>query len=152
VALAAKEDPETLSEERRGFVSATGYPMTYRLLCLKDGVVLKLRYPGGETVEAGMTDAEAEQLLRDLTAAVRDRKRSEGVIGARPREPEKPCAGFQWIGQSFASCDRCGKPYWEHTHEERLPEGARLFGSKPMELVPISPERAALCKRKWGTS
>jgi hypothetical protein len=135
-------------------MSLDDYPMTYRLLCLKDGVVLKLRYPDGETVEAGMTDAEAQQLLRDLTAAVRDRKRGEGVIGAsaRPREPEKPCAGFQWIGQSFASCDRCGKPYWEHTHEERLPEGAGPFGAEPMELVPISPESAAACKRKWGAA
>lgn len=24
------------------------------------------------------------------------------------------CRGFHWIGQSFASCHRCGKPAWEH--------------------------------------
>ena len=135
-------------------MSAGDYPVTYRLRCLKDGVVLKFRYPDGAPVEVAMADAEAEQLLRDLTAAVRERKRAEGVIGAvvKPREPEKPCAGFQWIGQSFASCDRCGLPYWEHGYEERLPEGAGPFGSDPMILVPISPERAAACKRKWGTA
>ena len=66
-------------------------------------------------------------------------------------EPKKPCAGFQWIGQSLAHCDRCGLPYWEHSHEERLREGTRVFSPGAVRLVPITPEDAAACKRKWGT-
>lgn len=29
----------------------------------------------------------------------------------------KECFAFAWLGQPFSSCDSCGKPYWEHTHE-----------------------------------
>jgi hypothetical protein len=40
------------------------------------------------------------------------------------------CRGFRWIGQSFATCDGCGKPAWEHDGMLRLREGATvLFGA-----------------------
>src|SRR5260221_152586 len=64
--------------------------------------------------------------------------------------PQKPCAGFRWNGQPFSSCDRCGLPYWEHSHEERLNREAGPFSSDPFELVPITPESAEACRRKWG--
>lgn len=37
------------------------------------------------------------------------------------------CYGFQWVGQPFSSCDNCGKPYWEHSHDDR---GTRRDGTK----------------------
>ncbi|MFE7744412.1 hypothetical protein [Nocardia sp. NPDC057455] len=52
------------------------------------------------------------------------------------------CLGFQWIGQPFTSCDSCGKPYWEHTHDERMRNG-RLFRKL------ISAEERAAVRRKW---
>jgi hypothetical protein len=54
------------------------------------------------------------------------------------------CKGFTWLGQSFACCDNCGKPYWEHTHD------ARIIRSRPInardakscyEYVPITDEQ-----------
>lgn len=29
---------------------------------------------------------------------------------------ELRCFSFYWVGQAWSHCDRCGKPYWEHTH------------------------------------
>jgi hypothetical protein len=71
----------------------------------------------------------------------------------RHREPDPgvPCRGFQWFGQSFASCDRCGLPYWEHTHYERIRRGANLFDLDAFELVLIMPDAAARCKAEWGS-
>lgn len=66
----------------------------------------------------------AEELLRDAERTARD---------ARPA-----CEAFWWIGQSFAHCDNCGKPYWEHTHDWRR-GGA----------VPITPDQAARMKLIW---
>ena len=136
-------------------MSGEDYLIAYRLLCLKDGVVLKLRYASGEPDELVMTNAEAELLGTQLTAAARNRSRAEGVIGEAaheaPAEPQKPCAGFRWIGQPFSSCDRCGLPYWEHSHEERLQDGAGPFSRDAMKRVPITPEDAAACRRRWGS-
>ena len=28
------------------------------------------------------------------------------------------CPAFQWIGQPLTTCDACGEPYWEHTHDD----------------------------------
>jgi hypothetical protein len=134
-------------------VSPSDYhPVTYRLLCLKDGVVLKLRYADGVRDELVMADAEAQLLGTQILAAVSHRKHADGVLGAAeeaPAGPARPCEGFRWIGQSFAQCDRCGLPYWKHSHEERLREGAGPFGPDAMELVPISVAAAGACKRKW---
>ena len=61
------------------------------------------------------------------------------------------CDGFKWIGQSFAHCDGCGHPYWEHTHDSRLRKGAGPFGSKnDWEFVLITPEQADACRSRWG--
>lgn len=56
------------------------------------------------------------------------------------------CSGFRWIGQSFRSCDACGAPYWEHTHEHH-PTGPP-FGDN-FELRPISAEDAAIVQARW---
>lgn len=70
-----------------------------------------------------------------------------------PETTEIPaCPGFLWIGQSFATCDGCGKPAWEHAGEMRLREGAALFGGSgaDWELRPWKPGEAEAIKRKWG--
>ena len=55
-------------------------------------------------------------------------------------EPEKPevCEAFCWVGQSFKYCERCGHPFWEHTHDMRA--------AGP---VPIDEETKARVKAKW---
>lgn len=55
------------------------------------------------------------------------------------------CEGFAWIGQSFAHCDRCGHPYWEHTHDEQVRDG-RWFRKL------ISRKEADAVRHKWGGS
>jgi hypothetical protein len=135
-------------------VSRDDYPVSYRIMCLKDGIVLKLRYQHA-TEELVMVSGEADLLGTQLIAAARDRKSQEGVIGAAaagPAEPQRPCEGFRWIAQTFRSCDRCGLPFWEHSHQERIKPGASPFGPDAFGLVPITAEDAAACKRKWGES
>lgn len=61
------------------------------------------------------------------------------------------CETFRWVGQPFTSCDECGLPYWEHTHEHQVNREAKLFADDMLTRVPISPEAAAACKRHWGT-
>lgn len=51
---------------------------------------------------------------------------------------KQACEGFEWCGQSFKFCDRCGVPFWEHTHEKRS-----------VGLVLISREDADAVKEKW---
>lgn len=63
------------------------------------------------------------------------------------------CRGFRWIGQSFASCDGCGRPAWEHDGMRRLREGAKLLfggGEDDWELIPWKPGEAEAIKRKWA--
>ena len=60
------------------------------------------------------------------------------------------CKGFQWVGQTFASCDRCGQPYWEHTHDSRMREGPGVLDADPWEYVPITDEQKAACKARWS--
>lgn len=71
-------------------------------------------------------------------------------VAAAPATPD--CPGFQWIGQSFATCDGCGKPAWEHGGEMRLREGAKLVigGTGDWELRPWKPGEAEAIKRKWA--
>ena len=57
------------------------------------------------------------------------------------------CEAFQWIGQSLKHCDRCAHPYWDHTHDEYMPEESGPFG--PLARRPISDEFREATKRKW---
>lgn len=63
--------------------------------------------------------------------------------------PEPACKGFQWIGQSFASCNECGQPFWEHTHDTRMKAGAGPFDKNPFEYVLITEAEKAACRAKW---
>lgn len=48
------------------------------------------------------------------------------------------CNAFEWIGKPLTSCDGCGRPYWEHSHESR--------STGP---ILITPEHAEAVKAKW---
>jgi hypothetical protein len=75
---------------------------------------------------------------------------ARGEADAAPKAPPD-CRGFRWIGQSFASCDGCGRPAWEHEGELRLRQGATLLGGDDdFELVPWKPGEAEAIKRKWA--
>jgi hypothetical protein len=54
------------------------------------------------------------------------------------RAEDKTCGGFVWIGQSFAHCDECGDPFWEHD-----------FDSFRGALIPITADSAARCRERW---
>lgn len=66
-------------------------------------------------------------------------------------QPEVPCPdGFRWIGQSFACCDGCGLPAWEHAGLSILPKvGASLFGKTEWVLRPWNPGEAEQIRAKW---
>jgi hypothetical protein len=59
-----------------------------------------------------------------------------------PRIINGRCAGFSWIGQTFAHCDHCSAPYWEHDYDMRLRDG-RWFRKW------ITPAMAAACRAKY---
>jgi hypothetical protein len=95
---------------------------------------------------------EPVQRVADAITAVRvmDGERTYITVDV-PAPERKPCKGFRWIGQSFASCDRCGFPAWEHAGEERIREGASPFGlDNAMEFVPWKSGEAEAIRLKWG--
>ena len=55
--------------------------------------------------------------------------------------PGWTCRAFVWVGQSFASCDACGRPFWEHTHKRGL-------GVDAGRIVPLEPAEAEAVKRR----
>lgn len=59
------------------------------------------------------------------------------------------CEGFQWIGQPFTSCDRCGQPAWEHAGEEVPVEGAGPFDNR-RTVRPWKPGEADAIRAKWA--
>lgn len=69
---------------------------------------------------------------------------------ALPATPEAPpvCEGFQWIGQSFATCERCGQPAWDHAGEEVAVEGAGVFDTR-RTVRPWKPGQADAIRAKW---
>jgi hypothetical protein len=68
---------------------------------------------------------------------------------AGPVEQPPVCEGFQWIGQSFATCDRCGHPAWDHQGEDVAAEGAGPFdGRRTVRLW--EPGEADRIRAKWG--
>jgi hypothetical protein len=60
------------------------------------------------------------------------------------------CEGFQWIGQSFATCDRCGQPAWDHAGEDVAAEGAGPFDYRRTVRL-WEPGEADAIRAKWGT-
>ena len=65
----------------------------------------------------------------------------------------RTCYGFQWIGQPFSSCDNCGHPFWEHSHDVRGDHaGVRraAMGWSVRRIITVAD--AEDCRRKWGRS
>jgi hypothetical protein len=53
------------------------------------------------------------------------------------RETKPTCTEFRWLGQPFSFCDRCGKPFWDHTtYRNRA----------------ITGDEKAAVKKKWDRS
>jgi len=61
---------------------------------------------------------------------------------------QSSCDTFAWIGQSFACCERCSRPFWEHSYDE-VP-GDIPFGEMKKRL--ITAEEKAKCRAKWETA
>lgn len=85
--------------------------------------------------------------------AVRKFNRVSVREGHPERLPEEtaepaPCDGFRYIGQPLSSCDGCGRPYWEHTHDRQMRPGAGPFDPDPWVLVPITVEKAQAMRRR----
>jgi hypothetical protein len=64
-------------------------------------------------------------------------------------ETREVCEGFQWIGQPFRSCDRCGQPAWEHVGEDVPVEGAGPFDNR-RTVRPWGPGEADRIRAKWA--
>ena len=62
--------------------------------------------------------------------------------------PGPVCESFAWVGGPFHHCDRCGQPFWEHTHRDGRP--STPFGPDDSVPVPILPEEAEAVRAKWG--
>lgn len=80
------------------------------------------------------------------------RRRAEDAQQDETADTEDPtvCEGFRWIGQSFATCDRCGQPAWDHVGEEISAEGAGPFDNR-WTVRPWEPGQADRIRAKWGT-
>lgn len=71
-----------------------------------------------------------------------------------PAPAETPCPeGFHWIGQSFACCDKCGLPAWEHDGNAVPRDRSTPFSTVPDEefwvLSPWKDGQREACRRKW---
>lgn len=83
----------------------------------------------------------------------RHRTVHEGVVLARrppPKPPKVPCPeGFHWIGQSFATCDHCGLPAWEHAGQAVPAPSDRPSGASPWRLAQWEQGEAERIRQKW---
>lgn len=93
---------------------------------------------------------EPVQRIADAIDAVRVMNGERTCITAdipAPRPP-KACEGFRWIGQSWASCDGCGRPAREHEGTAVLKEGSGPFGGDmDWEVKPWAPGRRDAARR-----
>lgn len=131
-----------------------------------DVIVFKRQGPGargGSGPRLALEHEDADEFPefsgQDLAAAAaKAREWAEANLPARARaEAEaapEACRGFQWIGQSFATCDGCGRPAWEHEGELRLRAGATIASpvssEHNWEMRPWGPGVAEAIKRKWS--
>jgi hypothetical protein len=80
-------------------------------------------------------------------------------ICAPSRSGDKTCYIFKWVGQSFESCDECGKPYWNHLFrpafggskgDYRIKKYSKRFKCWVWTPVyPITAEEREATKIKW---
>lgn len=116
-------------------------------------------------------DGEADAALTVFAEWLRDHaKRSTWGMGQRaalltvadeiapkpappPEPPKVPCPeGFHWLGQSFAHCDKCGLPAWEHEGTASLPVDRALkspYDDTRWVLKPWEPGEREACRAKW---
>jgi hypothetical protein len=107
----------------------------------------------------------------DVHGVIRYRTRAEHVLARLPlaapppadqadeaqqpetqaAEPPTVCQGFVWIGQSFATCDRCGQPAWEHAGRDAPVPDAGPFDTR-RRVIPWEPGEADRIRAKWGTA
>ncbi len=119
-----------------------------RIVPVDAGLLERLRSYAQWVVE--YSDCSAQ-----IHGALDDKLTVQALLAAVPVEPEKvepvekrqPCPdGFHWIGPSFAHCDQCGFPAWEHEgdHKPLSPFGDAF------EVVPYTDEQKATMRRKWA--
>jgi hypothetical protein len=89
-----------------------------------------MRKPFGRLVEEvqALSDAEMEMsmgaIAERLGVTVERLADAMDAVKMLNGEPayipltERACESFRWVGQTFASCDNCGKPYWEPDCED----------------------------------
>lgn len=75
------------------------------------------------------------------------------------RSGDTTCRIFAWIGQSFESCDGCGKPYWEHLFDPTYGGETGTYRVKHYveyqdrwewrRVNPITPDGRAATRAKW---
>jgi hypothetical protein len=97
--------------------------------------------------DAGACNGGPCPLTADPAAVVSGRAADE--TQAEPTELPPVCEGFQWIGQSFATCDRCGQPAWDHAGEDVAAEGAGPFDNR-RTVRPWKPGEADAIRAKWA--
>lgn len=68
----------------------------------------------------------------DNRVIANDRAYHPECVETTPEEDE--CRGFQWIGQSFEHCDRCGRDITLHEGMESSVKGSSIF-SGDTEIV-----------------
>ncbi|MDX3759305.1 hypothetical protein [Streptomyces sp. AK02-04a] len=98
-------------------------------------------------------DCSCAEVLRRMAdeqpAPAPSRVADEAQQDETQAEPSPVCQGFQWIGQSFATCDRCGQPAWEHAGEDVAVEGAGPFDNR-RTVRPWKPGQADAIRAKWA--
>jgi alkylated DNA repair dioxygenase AlkB len=105
-----------------------------------------------------MIDEETRRLdaqIRVAEQTVWNAQRNLDRLRGEKRELEERsrpvCQGYRWIGQSLRYCDRCGHPYWEHDHEERLDRTKQFsITATVWEYVLLTERQKLLVKLKWG--
>ena len=126
--------------KRAAFESVAGTGI-YHSEDFREGVSLALDALAEVLTDAGYSIVGPSETHVDNGGIKRDSQTSEPYV----------CEGFAWVGQSFASCEECGRPYWEHSHDRRSGGSDGPFGLG-LRLVPITPEQARGCRMKWDPS
>lgn len=68
-------------------------------------------------------------------------------------DAESPlCEWFAWVGQPYSSCDRCGRPAWEHRGEEDFAAMKSPFDTAAPAGREWAPGEADKIRKKWGSA
>jgi len=90
----------------------------------------------------------AAALLRRLADAASGPGRADGET-QQDETQGVVCQGFVWIGQSFATCDRCAQPAWEHEGADvPVDDKAGPFDNR-RTIRPWEPGEADRIRAKW---